>query len=217
METLKLTTNLFPIVNVGMYNSLLSPDNLINDYEIDEDKDNEYIKFDSNEYWSNLFDISKFRAEILTLATDYIKDEIKPILTGLKLGISDIETVSINSPRFYNFECDELYFDLIVEDQFNNNIIDKINNLSTDELIRFNTYLKDNYSSYDGFVSFTSNNSLDVINNVQNYDERDISAFLNWYVFDFLNEIDEDDWFQYVNQNISNYSEFINDNQIEMI
>ena len=217
METLKLTTNLFPIVNVGMYDSLLSPDNLINDYEIDEDKDNEYIKFDSNEYWSNLFDISKFRAEILTLATDYIKDEIKPILTGLKLGISDIETVSINSPRFYNFERDELYFDLIVEDQFNNNIIDKINNLSTDELIRFNTYLKDNYSSYDGFVSFTSNNSLDVINNVQNYDERDISAFLNWYIFDFLNEIDENDWIQYVNENISNYSEFINDNQIEMI
>ena len=217
METLKLTTNLFPIVNVGMYDSLLSPENLINDYEIDEDKDNEYIKFDSNEYWSNLFDISKFRAEILTLATDYIKDEIKPILTGLKLGISDIETVSINSPRFYNFECDELYFDLIVEDQFNNNIIDKINNLSTDELIRFNTYLKDNYSSYDGFVSFTSNNSLDVINNVKNYDERDISAFLNWYVFDLLNEIDENDWLQYVNQNISSYSEFINDNQIEMI
>ena len=217
METLKLTTNLFPIVNVGMYDSLLSPDNLINDYEIDEDKDNEYIKFDSNEYWSNLFDISKFRAEILTLATDYIKDEIKPILTGLKLGVSDIETVSINSPRFYNFERDELYFDLIVEDQFNNNIIDKINNLSTDELIRFNTYLKDNYSSYDGFVSFTSNNSLDVINNVQNYDERDISAFLNWYIFDFLNEIDENDWIQYVNENISNYSEFINDNQIEMI
>ena len=217
METLKLTTNLFPIVNVGMYDSLLSPENLINDYEIDEDKDNEYIKFDSNEYWSNLFDISKFRVEILTLATDYIKDEIKPILTGLKLGISDIETVSINSPRFYNFECDELYFDLIVEDQFNNNIIDKINNLSTDELIRFNTYLKDNYSSYDGFVSFTSNNSLDVINNVKNYDERDISAFLNWYVFDFLNEIDENDWLQYVNQNISSYYEFINDNQIEMI
>jgi hypothetical protein len=217
MENLKLTTNLFPIVNVGMYDSLLSPDNLINDYEIDEDKDNEYIKFDSNEYWSNLFDISKFRAEILTLATDYIKDEIKPILTGLKLGVSDIETVSINSPRFYNFERDELYFDLIVEDQFNNNIIDKINNLSTDELIRFNTYLKDNYSSYDGFVSFTSNNSLDVINNVQNYDERDISAFLNWYIFDFLNEIDENDWIQYVNENISNYSEFINDNQIEMI
>ena len=217
METLKLTTNLFPIVNVGMYDSLLSPDNLINDYNIDEDKDSGYIKFDSNEYWSNLFDISKFRAEILTLATDYIKDEIKPILTGLKLGISDIEIVSINSPRFYNFECDELYFDLIVEGQFNNNIIDKIKNLSTDELIRFNTYLKDNYSSYDGFVSFTSNNSLDVINNVQNYDERDISAFLNWYVFDFLNEIDEDDWFQYVHQNISNYSEFINDNQIEMI
>ena len=217
METLKLTTNLFPIVNVGMYDSLLSPENLINDYEIDEDKDNEYIKFDSNEYWSNLFDISKFRAEILTLATDYIKDEIKPILTGLKLGISDIETVSINSPRFYNFECDELYFDLIVENQFNNNIIDKINNLSTDELIRFNTYLKDNYSSYDGFVSFTSNNSLDIINNVQNYDERDISAFLNWYVFDFLNEIDENDWLQYVNQNISSYYEFINDNQIEMI
>ena len=217
METLKLTTNLFPIVNVGMYDSLLSPENLINDYEIDEDKDNEYIKFDSNEYWSNLFDISKFRAEILTLATDYIKDEIKPILTGLKLGISDIETVSINSPRFYNFECDELYFDLIVEDQFNNNIIDKINNLSTDELIRFNTYLKDNYSSYDGFISFTSNNSLDIINNVQNYDERDISAFLNWYIFDFLNEIDENDWLQYVHQNISSYSEFINDNQIEMI
>jgi len=217
MENLKLTTNLFPIVNVGMYDSLLSPDNLINDYEIDEDKDNEYIKFDSNEYWSNLFDISKFRAEILTLATDYIKDEIKPILTGLKLGISDIETVSINSPRFYNYGSDELYFDLIVEDQFNNNIIDKINNLSTDELIRFNTYLKDNYSSYDGFVSFTSNNSLDVINNVQNYDERDISAFLNWYIFDFLNEIDENDWIQYVNENISNYSEFINDNQIEMI
>jgi len=217
METLKLTTNLLPIVNVGMYDSLLSPDNLINDYNIDEDKDNEYINYDSTEYWTNLFDISKFRAKILTLATEYIKDEIKPILTGLKLGISDIETVSINSPKFYNFENDMLYFDLIVEDQFNNNIIDKINNLSTDELNRFNAYLKDNYSSYDGFVSFTSNNSLDVINNVLNYDERDISAFLNWYVFDFLNEIDENDWIQYVHENISDYSEFINDNQIEML
>jgi len=217
METLKLTTNLLPIVNVGMYDSLLSPDNLINDYNIDEDKDNEYINYDSTEYWTNLFDISKFRAKILTLATEYIKDEIKPILTGLKLGISDIETVSINSPKFYNFENDMLYFDLIVEDQFNNNIIDKINNLSTDELNRFNAYLKDNYSSYDGFISFTSNNSLDVINNVLNYDERDISAFLNWYVFDFLNEIDENDWIQYVHENISDYSEFINDNQIEML
>lgn len=54
----------------------------------------------------------------------------------------------LSSPRFYNYENDSIEFDLIVPDE----TIDLIRSIEySDEFFK---WAKENYGSYDGFISF---------------------------------------------------------------
>ena len=137
MRTFELSTNLFPIVNIGMYtNDVCDSDLLIDTYSIDNDFNEGLINYDAETFWSN-FDNDKFKAVILERATDFITDEVKPLLVDLGLGIIDIKVVGICSPKFYNWSTDSLNFDLVTDDKFTNNIIDVIDNLEPNELADF--------------------------------------------------------------------------------
>jgi hypothetical protein len=215
MSTFELSTNLFPIVDVDMYtNGICDSDNLINSYLIDEDFNEGLISYDSNTFWDN-FDNDKFKAVILKRATDFITDNVKPYLVDLGLGITDIKVVGIHSPKYYNWSTDSLNFDLVTDDNFTDNIIDVINNLEPNEIADLSKFLKDNYTSYDGFISFTDNNVDDLIVSIRNNEEREIGAFLTWYWNWTDSSYECGDWTYYVNEEFPMYYEFLTDDFIK--
>ena len=64
-----LNTNLFPIISVAMYDSFLSPDNLFHSSQIDNDKEDGYINFDS-EYFDDNFNNDLY-VEAVQSCADY--------------------------------------------------------------------------------------------------------------------------------------------------
>jgi hypothetical protein len=215
MSTFELSTNLFPIVNVGMYtNNVCDSDNLIDSYSIDNDFNENLISYDADAFWDN-FDNDKFKAVILQRATDFITDNVKPYLIDLGLGIIDIKVVGICSPKYYNWSTDSLNFDLVTDDKFTDNIIDVINFLEQSELDDFSKFLKDNYTSYDGFTSFTDNNIPDLIESIKSGEEREIGAFLTWY-WNWTDSSNEcGNWEFYLNEEFPMYDEFLTDDFIK--
>jgi hypothetical protein len=211
MKTFELSTNLFPIMSVGMYtNQTCDSSKFIDDYMIDDDYENNHISYNSDIFWNN-FDNDKYVAFIYKTATDYINNEIKPILINLGLGITDIIPAGIYSPKYYNFNTDTLNFDLITNDDFIDNIIYVIDNLLPNEYDDLSKFLKDNYSSYDGFISFTDNNIPDLIKSIQNNEEREIGAFLRWYWNWTNSNLECENWSYYINENCPMYDEFLTD------
>ena len=141
----QINTNLFPIISVGMYNSFLSPENLFNSSQIDEDKEQGYIFYDS-EYFDDNFNYDLYQKAIQERA-DYF-------LTGLHEanGIEiEIKTGEIYSPKYYNFATDQLELNV----KFSKT---KVRKFAKDNREEFNTFLKKHFSSYDGFHSHTANN-----------------------------------------------------------
>ena len=215
MKTFKLSTNLFPIVNIGMYtNDVCDSDLLIDTYSIDNDFNEGLINYDAETFWSN-FDNDKFKAVILERATDFITDEVKPLLVDLGLGIIDIKVVGMYSPKYYNFETDTLNFDLVTDDKFTDNIIDVINKLEQSERADFSKFLKDNYTSYDGFTSFTDNNIPDLIESIKDGEEREIGAFLTWYWSWTDSDYECGNWESYLNEQFPMYDDFLTDDFIK--
>lgn len=215
MNTFELSTNLFPIVNVGMYtNQTCDADNLIDSYSIDNDFNEGLISYDADAFWSN-FDNDKFKAVILERATNFISTEVKPLLVDLGLGIIDIKVVDIYSPKYYNFSTDSLNFDLVTDDKFTDNIIDVINNLKPNEYEDLESFLKNNYTSYDGFTSFTDNNVDDLIASIKDSHEREIGAFLTWYWNWSDSSYECDNWEDFLNEDFPMYDEFLTDDFIK--
>lgn len=206
MKTLQLTSSLFPIVQVGTYDGQTCDVNrFIDSYCIDEDFSEGHVDFNSEGFW-NRYDNSKFKAEIRKRASDYITDEIKPFLVDLGFGITDVVVHDIISPKYYNFSTDELYFDLIVEDDFSEKLVEKVLNEHYGEALA--KFLKDNYTSYDGFMSFTANTLDGLIEGIKEGDVREISAFLSWY---FINNFEGFYWKDCVYEDFPFYTEFLSD------
>lgn len=207
MKTLfELTSSIFPIVNVGTYDGqTCDVDRFIDSYCIDEDFAEGHSDFDAEGFWDR-FDNSKFVAEIRRRASEFIRDEIKPFLLDSGLGITDIVVHDIVSPKYYNFRTDELYFDLVVEEGFCEKLAERVEGEFHCESL--DKFLKDNYTSYDGFLSFTANNLDGLIVGIREGRDQEVAAFLTWY---FINNYEGFDWKDCVYEDFPFYTEFLSD------
>lgn len=213
MKTFEISSNLLPIISVGMYDGqTCSVDNFVDSYTIDDDLKEGYVGFNSAIYWIN-FDNDKFKNFILERAKDFIEYEVKQKLIDLNLGIKNVIVHKIVSPKYYNFSTDELYFDLVTTNGFTKNILKVIKNLSTDDADDLAKFLNDNYSSYDGFNSFTDNNISDLVDSIKNDEEREICAFLIWYIN--YNDVIDNVWNDYLYEDFPMYTEFLNDDFVD--
>lgn len=198
-----LNTNLFPIISVGMYNSNISPDEIFDDYTINDDKENGYIHFDSEYYWDN-FQNDKYKKRIAELAGEYLNGKIVS-LNGTEITI---KCRHIFSPSYYNFSTDEIVIDVTYNKR-------KLLQVAKDERDQFEAFLKAKYTSYDGFASFTSNNYDDWLIGFKDNDSRDVGAILSYIYFMWQNE-DHGTFDEYVRNELSyGYSEFIDSEDYE--
>ncbi len=71
--------------------------------------------------------------------------------------ITEIKFLSIESPREYNFTNDKI----VCEVKLSKTNLDSLGQLIYDNKREFEEYLKENYTSYDGFISFISSDFED--------------------------------------------------------
>lgn len=65
--------------------------------------------------------------------------------------ILDMDYADMHSPRYYNYETDKVLIDV------DYNFIALVKYCRHTNKDKFNQYLKDNYTSYDGYISFVEN------------------------------------------------------------
>lgn len=103
----------------------------------------------------------------------------------------DISYTGMYHPCFYNFETDAIEFTLRFNDDFKNYFLEYAE--GTREI--FDKYLHDNFTTRDGFISFTPNNYDEWLDGFNDDDARCVSALLGYFL---NNESDVDNnryWF----------------------
>lgn len=170
-----LNTNLFPIISVSMYCSTLDPDQFFYRGQIDDDKEEGYIFFDS-EYFDDNFDNAAYTKAVEKRADYFLTGRHEA--NGIEI---EIQTGEIYSPKAYNFATDNI--DLEVK--YNKT---KVRQYAKANRKEFNQFLKERYSSYDGFHSHTANNFEQWLEDFNEDNVQSIGAALT---FIFLDEIED--------------------------
>lgn len=150
--TFETSTSIIPMLNVGMYDSCLSPDSVFNyEFENDEnegrDFDKEWESFDGEAYNAAVGKMAAEKAE--SIAADYLNGK-----NGIKSVTSNGEIIS---PKDYNFETDELSIDIEMEEDFMEVLQSNFKKWE-EENGEVKKWVKDHYTSYDGFWSAIPNN-----------------------------------------------------------
>lgn len=122
--------------------------------------------------------VSEFAVELLKdYCITYAPDNI----------INSMDFVKLSSPRYYNFETDKLVIDV----DFN---LTKLKAYIKKYRADFNQYLKDNFTSYDGFISYVANNYNDFMSEYTFEPwnkEKCLNVMLEYYI---LRCIYDDNW-----------------------
>lgn len=142
---IEITTQLLPILDVGMYESALSPANMFSS-EI------EYLASENKEETD--FDFGKYQNDVCKEADKVIQEYfVEPLQ---KFGVLGIRCVSISSPKFYNYTTDCGNLDLEVSSEFFGMMKGwlKGNCQIAGWEEETNKWLKENYGSCSGFISF---------------------------------------------------------------
>ena len=102
----------------------------------------------------------------------------------------------IVSPKFYNFDNDRIN----VAFNLDTDTFDKLHKFLLDNIEDFKDYLKEHYTSYDGFRSFHSNEPLDWFKALESKSqkllEHKLSGILNFYLE--CEEFTTNDLYEYV-------------------
>lgn len=185
-KTLKIETYL-PVFN-GFYNTIweYQHDNVL--YNINETRDeNGLMPIE----WDVLnIDHSQYEYDTVKNIIDVLKSELQDF-------IYNIEFHSIKSPEKYNFKNDSV--DVVIEPK-----IENIQKFIYDNLDSFKKYLKKTYTSYDGFISWYSNNFEDWKEYTDNFTSFEGSHYLG-SILQFICEIEditEFDIYESVQENI---------------
>lgn len=139
MKITQLEIN-FPLFE-GFYNSYLDLSENIEVGEGEEFSMNEE-QFDEIDWKATNNNVAKFYLE-------YIKDELKDFFN--EIGIISLDFVKVDSPKYYNYSTDKLVCNIIV----NKNKF--LTELQKCDFEVWEQFLNDNFTSYDGFISFYPN------------------------------------------------------------
>jgi hypothetical protein len=173
-----LNTNVFPIISVGMYHTGIDPRNIFQWEEMDEDCQEGY-QFVTQHFMYYYFDMDKYKKYILEQAQDFVEEMDLEFISSLRF-------YSIYSPRTYNHRTDEAEMGV----EYDHEGLWKRLEQSGD---KFNEYLKKNFTSYDGFMSFTSNSFEEFKEEYHKYRTQEVGAALA-----YVNEQYTQGFFDYV-------------------
>jgi len=208
---IELNTAICPIVNVGMYQTHLSPGNMF-DSEVSEILASEFLSDAEKEhfcdqYYDN-FNTAAYEKVAAKYAMEALDDFIGGIAEHIKLRL--LPEAEIISPREYNFYTDELYFTVEAEQTE----LDKILPAVCDDEWFWQWAKK--YTSYDGFLSFMPCYKDDFAEAINGEDISRALALYLTYLHESANDFKEPEfgYNYYIYENISDnhgVTEFIDD------
>ena len=165
MKTIELSTNLIGVDGFFCtYHGYGNSEYTLNEDMIKEDFETNETDIHPDYYWS-YFDNNKYMLDWNSRVQDFIEENIIDIFKDvLGMNITYV-SVGYHSPKYYNFSHDVNNFNLEA-DNFKPLIKYCLENKE-----KFSEFLKEHYTSYDGFMSNTSNNINDWKEDIKNDDE----------------------------------------------
>ena len=167
MKTIQLEIN-FPMFE-GFYCSQLD---LSENIEVGEGDD-----YFMNEEQFDEIDWNKTNENVSKFYLDYFKDELNDFFKSI--GVLSLEFIKINSPKYYNYSTDKLVCNI----EINKDVF--VHELRKNNFDNWKQFLKDNFTSYDGFISFYPNTSIEwdeLINENIEDDNVIIETLLQFYL-----------------------------------
>lgn len=185
MKTLILNTELLGLSNLNTYSGLLQSEIILNESEIENDFIEGYISYTPEQYYQN-FNHSKYM-EALTKKLDsnlssLIVENINEVLQTKV--IKSLKFNSYNCPREYNFSNDVFICDVVMY----NKAIKVIKDFIYFNQETFTIWLKENYSSYDGFISFIETDINRFMEEITNFDNVHIGVFFQYILEQFQSD-----------------------------
>lgn len=175
---IKLNSELFPIIEVAMYESGLSPECMFYDSIINEDYIKGNFHLDAHRYWQ-CFNFERYKESIQKLACQFINGK----LNSSKWSV-EIEVIcgTIISPAYYDFSNDVIELEIVLIKSY-------LYTLIKNNKEEFDNFLKDNFDTMDeGFISLTADNYDKWL---IDYSVNNVQAFGAALSFFFQDEIKE--------------------------
>lgn len=143
MKTIQLEIN-FPLFE-GFYNSYLD---LSENIEVGEGEEYSMTEeqFDNIDWNSTNENVSKFYL-------GYFKDELSDFFKSI--GVLSLEFIKVDSPKYYKYSTDKLVCNIEID----KNVF--VHELRKHDFDNWEQFLKDNFTSYDGFISFYPNTTME--------------------------------------------------------
>jgi len=150
MATIKidLDTDILPIVDVGMYETILSIDNMFDEtdsvvYEASNISKNDKIYYEAH---CNT-NIEKYKNIITEYALNCIKDFFNVHMNKEGWDVKVLDKAWIWSPQYYNYNSDRLEFSIEIDDKEFAKLCDTA--LGDKKFLK---WAYEQYKSYDGFM-----------------------------------------------------------------
>ena len=188
MKTIQLEIN-FPLFE-GFYNSYLD---LSENIEVGEGEEYSMTEeqFDNIDWNSTNENVSKFYL-------NYFKDELSDFFKSI--GVLSLEFIKVDSPKYYNYSTDKLVCNIEID----KNVF--VHELRKHDFDNWEQFLKDNFTSYDGFISFYPNTTMEwdeLINEEIENGNIIIETLLKFY-------LEQNDGFYEIKENLLGYKIFEN-------
>ena len=202
---IELNTDLLPVLSVGMYESILSIDNLI-EREFDG---GEYTD-EERECMTDSIDMAVYKNAVKKFAMESMKEFFRDICFGKEGYVIELLDGKIWSPRYYNYKTDTLDYTVeISEFVLGKIIVDAIRN------DKFWAWADQRYRSYDGHICFMPRDKVEFMKLVLagEYD-RVVAAYLTYIGFIYGCDYTYD-----IYENLSEYGlgKFLNDEKAQAV
>ena len=184
MKTIKTYLPVFP----GFYSTIFEPDenSELEYYNERREGITKNLKLTPVPYEYFKFDYLGYENEIAERCCTFLESELKDF-------VSKIEFQQVRNPKEYNFSNDAIDCKISLSDENIKSIKLFILENKTD----FDNYIKDNYTSYDGFLSHYSNNPNEWLSDIDNCLKHihKLGSILNFICF--VLDINEESMFEY--------------------
>lgn len=192
----------------GFYGTVYDMDNMLNKDIIIEELTREFTNEEKeNEFYIGLLtkyyndekvvhiDYANYMANVGHLICEYLNDVLYMIFDDIS-----IKYVCVNSPKYYNYSNDKIEVELKCDEE---KLIIDLKGYINKHRESFKAYLRENFTSCDGFISFYSNSIVEWLNKSE-YDSVEISSMLEFVLYDYNGKI-YDEMMYYVYENINSY------------
>lgn len=148
----------------------------------------------------------------------YKKDVCKSYTDGYLEMVNDLldsdftskdEDITMTSPIYYNFRSDKIFCEIEWKDENTQKLLELVNTYKKE----LTPLIKDNFTSYDGFISFVSNNIDDWIDGIQDPSDKNWEDYVS-ILIRFLLEITTNNdvecvLYEYVTDNNIYYENYV--------